>query len=230
MHPLLKHVAHRPWPVPIGPWIMTQTWNDLLFADWPVTPEALRPHVPSELSLDIFDGTCWIAVTPFYMTGIRARGLPPVPGLSRLPELNVRTYVSAGDKPGVYFFSLDAGNRAAVWGARTFYKLPYFYARMLVQSHGDFISYESHREKCGAEFRGRYRPTAAVRLRDTGTLEHWLSERYCLYTVSRGDVYRAEIHHAQWPLRDAEAEIEINTMAAAAGIVLPRKLTPAALC
>src|SRR5690348_14257143 len=129
MHPALKIIAHRPWPVPSGPWIMVQTWNGLLFAHWPVPPQVLRPLVPRELPLDTFQGSCWLGITPFQITGVRARGLPPIPGLSRFPELNVPTYVGLDDKPGVFFFSLDAANLPAVCGARVFYHLPYFHSR-----------------------------------------------------------------------------------------------------
>jgi len=200
---------------------MIQTWNDLLFAHWPVEHDSLRPLVPSQLALDRFDGKCWVAVTPFHMTNVRGRAMPPFPGLARFPELNVRTYVTVGGKPGVYFFSLDAASRAAVWGARSVYKLPYFYAQMEVESEGQLIHYRSHRHGGAAEFRGHYRPVRPVRLRENGTLEHWLTERYCLYTLSRGSIYQAEIHHVPWPLQDAEATIESNTMAAAAQIPLP---------
>jgi uncharacterized protein YqjF (DUF2071 family) len=109
---------------------MRQTWHDLLFAHWPVSYDAMRPLVPAQLELDPFDGRCWVGVVPFRMSGIRGRGTPAVPGLSRFPELNVRTYVTHGGKPGVYFFSLDAANLLAVWAARKFYHLPYFYADM----------------------------------------------------------------------------------------------------
>lgn len=200
---------------------MQQTWNDLLFAHWTVPRERLRALVPSELPLDSYDGQCWVAVAPFHMSGIRGRFMPPIPGTSALPELNVRTYVTYGGKPGVYFFSLDAASRLAVWGARTFYKLPYFFAKMHVRDHEGWIEYTSSRASSPAEFRGHYRPCGPVQLRAPGSLEHWLSERYCLYTVSGGSVYRSEIHHPQWPLQDAEAEIQSNTMAAAAGVTLP---------
>jgi uncharacterized protein len=200
---------------------MQQTWNDLLFAHWPVSPEALRPLVPSALQLDMFDGQCWVAVTPFHMTGVRARWTPPLPGVSAFPELNVRTYITYGGKPGVFFFSLDAGSCLAAWAASTSYRLPYFCARMSVADRNGWIQYHSSR-KPNAEFEGRYRPIAPVQLRARGTLEHWLTERYCLYTVVRNSVYRAEIHHEQWQLQDAEAEIATNTMAQAAGIDLPQ--------
>src|SRR4029434_453282 len=126
----LRSTSHRPWPLPRGPWIMAQTWHDLLFAHWPIPPEIMRALVPPQLTLDLFDGQCWLGIVPFWMSGVRGRGLPAIPGLSRFPELNVRTYVTLGKKPGVYFFSLDAANIPAVCAARTFYHLPYFYASM----------------------------------------------------------------------------------------------------
>jgi uncharacterized protein YqjF (DUF2071 family) len=202
--------------------MMAQTWHDLLFAHWPVDAGALRPLVPRELPLDTFDGRCWVGIAPFHMSHIHAHGLPPLPGLSRFPELNLRTYVTLDGKPGVYFFSLDAANRSAVWAARSFYRLPYFYASMSVEARDTWINYDSRRCAGKAEFRGRYRAVSEVRLREKGSLENWLTERYCLYVVANGKIYRAEIHHQQWPLQDAQAEIDVNTMASAAGIPLPQ--------
>ena len=222
MHPALQSLAHRPWPLPAGHWVMVQTWHDLLFAHWPIDPHVLRRLVPAELPLDTLDGRGWIGVVPLHMSCIHARGLPPLPGLARFPELNLRTYVTFDGKPGVYFFSLDAANLPAVWAARIFYRLPYFHARMSAEVNGEWVAFDSRRRDDHAKFRGRYRPIRPVQLRDKGGLEHWLTERYCLYTVNAKHVYRAEIHHAQWPLQDAEAEIETNTVASAAGILLPQ--------
>jgi uncharacterized protein len=200
---------------------MKQNWHDLLFAHWPLPIEKMRPLVPAQLTLDTFDGHCWLGVVPFHMSGIRGHSLPPLPGLSRFPELNVRTYVMYGAKPGVYFFSLDAANLPAVWAARTFYHLPYFHATMASQELGGNIHYYSRRLRGAAEFRGRYSPTTEIRLRERGSIEHWLTERYCLYTTHRDGVYCGEIHHQPWPLQEAAAEFETNTVAAAAGITLP---------
>jgi uncharacterized protein YqjF (DUF2071 family) len=200
---------------------MAQTWHDLLFAHWPIPPEIMRALVPAQLPLDLFDGQSWLGIVPFWMSGVRGRGLPAIPGLSGFPELNVRTYVTLGQKPGVYFFSLDAANMPAVCAARAFYHLPYFYAIMKTEAAGEEIVYTSSRRAEDAEFRGRYCPCAPVRLRESGTIEHWLTERYCLYTVHRDGVYRGEIHHNPWPLQDATAEITRNSMAAAASITLP---------
>ena len=202
---------------------MKQVWHDLLFAHWPIPLAEMLPLVPAALEIDCHDGSAWAAVAPFHMSGIRARGLPPLPGWSAFPELNVRTYVKYRGVPGVYFFSLDAGNRTAVEMARRGYWLPYFYSRMQVDvQKNDEVQYSSSRVREAAEFRGRYRPTGGVRRRDQGLLEHFLTERYCLYAVGRsGEVLRGHIHHLPWPLQDAEAQIECNTVAAAAGIRLP---------
>jgi hypothetical protein len=200
---------------------MQQIWNDLLFAHWPIDPKVMRPLVPSALPLDTFDGQCWVAVTPFHMTGVRARWSPSLPGVSAFPELNVRTYVNYGGKPGVFFFSLDAGSRLAAWAARVSYHLPYFHAQMKVVDQNGWIEYHCTRSR-SAQLDGKYRPTAPVQLRDRGTLEHWLTERYCLYALHRDRVHRAEIHHEPWPLQDAECEFSVNSMAVSAGIQLPR--------
>jgi uncharacterized protein YqjF (DUF2071 family) len=202
--------THRPWPMPRRPWVMGQTWIDLLFAHWSVEPDEL--DVPAQIPLDLRDGRAWIAVTPFAVRNLRARLTFPVPVLSAFPELNVRTYVTYGGKPGIYFFSLDAGSGLAVAAARRLYRLPYFHARMAIDRVGGEVRYASERDD--ARFRGWYRPVGAPFQPAPGTLEHWLIERYCLYTLDdRGRVLRAQIHHPPWRLRAAEAEIEENTMA-----------------
>ena len=223
MHPLLSQTTHRTAPLPSSPWIMLQKWHDLLFAHWPLPPDQVRPLVPPQLELDLRDGHAWVGVIPFWMSGIRARATPAIPGLSTTPELNVRTYVTYRGIPGVYFWSLDCASRLAVWGARTFYHLPYFNASMSVHNAGESFSYRCTRQEDPgpAEFRATYRPIAPARQREKSTVEHFLTERYCLYTVHRGKVLRAYIHHLPWPLQDAQAEIELNTMAQAAGIHLP---------
>jgi uncharacterized protein len=223
---LVQHVAHRPWPLPGGPWVMTQVWHDLLFAHWPVPLAALRPVVPAALELDTFDGQAWLGVVPFGMDRVYPRRTFPVPWLSRFLELNVRTYVRVGDRPGVYFFSLDAANPVAVEMARRWYQLPYYHAHMsLRRERHNRVAYHSYRTHPGAapaEFKAKYRPTGPVALATPGSLEAWLTERYCLYTVDRkGRVFRGEIHHAPWPLQPAEAEIEVNTMALPHGLRLP---------
>lgn len=202
---------------------MVQNWHDLMFAHWSLPAEQIRELVPQELELDLHDGNAYVAVTPFWMSGVRPRGIPPIPGLSRFPELNVRTYVRYRDIPGVYFFSLDAGNRMAVTGARWGYRLPYYFAEMSIKSAGARLQYSTRRveDPRPAEFAGVYWPTSSPREHEKGAREHFLTERYCLYTVNAGTVYRAYIHHLPWPLQCAEAEIKTNTMARAAGIELP---------
>jgi uncharacterized protein YqjF (DUF2071 family) len=203
---------------------MRQTWHDLLFAHWPVDPAALRPWIPPPLTVDCFGGRAWLGVVPFHMSGVTPRGVPPIPGLSAFAELNVRTYVTLGDRAGVLFFSLDAASRPAVEMARLTYHLPYYRARMAVRADGESIHYSSRRaDRRGrpAELVARYGPDGPVVGARPGTLDHFLTERYCLYAPHAGRIHRAEIHHAPWPLQPGVATIERNTMAEAAGVSLP---------
>jgi uncharacterized protein YqjF (DUF2071 family) len=215
----------RPWPLPPGRWVMAQGWDDLLFAHWPIALAALRPLIPEQLTIETFDGAAWLGIVPFSMRRVHARGLPPLPGLSTFPELNVRTYVTAGGKPGVWFFSLDAANRLAVAAARRWYHLPYYHARMSSRRAGATVGYRSERVHRGAPpaaLAAQYRPLGAVRQAAPGTLEHWLIERYCLYSSDRyGQLSSGDVAHAPWQIQSAEAELSVNSMAQAAGLTLP---------
>lgn len=181
--------------------------------------------MPAALPLDTYDGQAWLGIVPFRVCGARPRFLPPVPGLSDFPELNVRTYVTVDGKPGVYFFSLDAGSWLAVLLARLFMHLPYFDARMTVCRADGWIGYHSARvgpQPCGARLAMRYKPRAPSFRAGPGSLVAWLTERYCMYPVDcAGRVYRGEIHHRPWLLQPAEAELAENTLTAPLGITLP---------
>jgi len=204
---------------------MGQTWTDLLFAHWSVAPETLAGVVPEQLALDTYDGRAWIGVTPFAVRNLRVRLTLPVPSISTFPEINVRTYVSVDNKPGIFFFSLDADSHAAVSAARRLYRLPYFHSRIAIARDGPEVRYDATRADADApadaSFRGSYRPVGARFQPPVGTLAHWLLERYCLYTLDdQQRVRRAEIHHPRWPVQRAQATIETNTMAAELGLAL----------
>lgn len=194
---------------------MGQTWDDLLFAHWRVSPDSLRALVPDGLELDLFEGEAWLGVTPFTVNGLRPRGLPPLPLVSSFLELNTRTYVVADGKPGVWFFSLDAASQLAVEGARRTYKLPYFRAEMRAEWRQSWLWYECRRRDArgeSASFVGRYRPDGERIGHDPRSLAWFLTERYCHYVVDNGRLKRADIHHRPWPLQPAEAVLEENTM------------------
>ena len=213
----LEETAHRPWEVPERPWFMGQTWERLLFAHWSVEPERLARAVPPQLPLDVVDGKAWIAVTPFQVKGLRVRGVAPTPVLSSFPEINVRTYVTVDGRPGIYFFSLDTSSGFAVASARRIYRVPYFHAKQRF----DGTRFTSSRADPPAEFRARYRPAGPAEPAKPGTIEHFLTERYCLYTLdAERRVLRGEIHHPPWPLQAATAEIEVNSMGLQIGVEL----------
>ena len=222
---IVNVTAHRPWPLPQTPWLMTQSWHNLLFAHWPVDAAQLRSHLPPGLPLDLYEGQAWLGVVPFRMTNVAPRFVPAIPFVSEFSEINVRTYVTVNGRPGVYFFSLDAESSMAVAAARSMLHLPYFTARMQVSSDGQQVHYASRRtgsEVAPAEFVARYRPVGPPFEPLRGTLDYFLIERYCLYNVdTRFRAYRLDIHHVPWTLQRAEATLEVNTMAEAAGIRLP---------
>lgn len=214
---------HRPWPIPSGPWLLFQRWSDLLFMHWPVNATTLAEQLPEPIRpyLDFYKGQAWLSIASFYLSHQRIRGMPQFPGVSEFPEINVRTYVTCKGKPGVYFFSLDAGNALAVLGAQIGLNLPYHRADMTFSSEGNETEMISERLS-GPEARlsVTYHPTGPVSKPAEGSLAHFLTERYCFYNVIGGTMYRAENHHQPWPLQDATAKVEINTMAAPIGFEL----------
>jgi uncharacterized protein YqjF (DUF2071 family) len=218
---------HRPWPLPDRPWVMGQTWEDLLFMHWPVDPERLRKVVPEQIPIDTFEGSAWVAVTPFAVTGMRPRFSVPLPYTARFPEVNVRTYATIGGKPGIWFFSLDTTNRLAVAAARRAYRLPYFPASIDMERAGGRVELRHERTQADAPpaaLSVAYGPSGqeAPRPPAPDSFEEWACERYCLYTLDdRGRVLRGQIHHPPWQLEEAGAEVAPNAMAEQLEIALP---------
>jgi uncharacterized protein YqjF (DUF2071 family) len=210
---------------------MKMRWHELLFMHWRVPVSDLRPHVPRTLSIETFDGSAWLGVVPFRMSGVRPRCVPPVPGLSAFPELNVRTYVvpdGTTEKPGVWFFSLDATSKLAVRAARRFFALPYYDAKISCQVNGStntptvhYSSRRAHKGAPSAELDMEYRPAGNVYHAKSGSLDYFLTERYCLYSARGDDLNRCEVAHAPWPLQPAKATTRRNTMTRQLGVELP---------
>jgi uncharacterized protein YqjF (DUF2071 family) len=232
MQEIKVRTSQQPRPLPSGHWATTQRWNDLLFAHWHVPATDLARLLPEGLQIDTFQGSAWLGVVPFWMDRIKIRGVPPIPGVRSFPELNLRTYVRdpRTGAHGVYFFSLDASNLLAVGVARAFYHLPYYWAEMRVEqrSEREFAFYSRRRfVRRPVIFNARYRglgPTRKLAESGSGTLEYFLTERYCLFSCNgAGQLVRANIHHVPWPLEEAEAEIERNDLAEAIGIHLPEQ-------
>jgi uncharacterized protein len=227
---ILTEVSHRPWPLPKTHWAMTQRWNDLLFAHWPVPTAAIADQLPEGLVLDTFDGSSWISIVPFWMDAVRLTDFPILPRMQSYPELHMRTYVRERytNARGLYFFSLDAARITAVVFQRLIHQLPYYWARIYLEHRNEReCGYQSERllTTRPVRFKARYRgmgPTRRLVNRAQGSLEHFLTERYCLFVANiHGRLLRGEIHHAPWPLEEAEAEIELNELPAAHGISLP---------
>jgi uncharacterized protein YqjF (DUF2071 family) len=219
----LPPAEHRPWPLPREPWVMTQGWRNMLFAHWRVPSAALQRYVPRGVTLDTRDGAAWLGITAFVVVRARIRGVPAIPVLSTFAEINLRTYVTAEDKPGVLFLSLDAASMAAVFGARAWFRLPYYVTAGELETRDGWLVFDSRRDHPGAasaRFRARYRAGHGGGVPGGEALTRWLVERYCLYCEADGELLRAEIHHAPWPIEPAEAVIEDNTLGETIGVAL----------
>jgi uncharacterized protein len=220
---ILRTVAHRPFPLPRGPWVMQQVWQDLLFLHYRVPPRLLQHQIPPPLELDTLEGDAWISIAPFRMKNVRFRGLPPVPTATNFLELNLRTYVTFHGRSGIHFLSLDADSLLAAWGARMA-SLPYFRARMSFSGEREFVflSERQGRARTPAILDVRYRPRAPARA--PGPLESWLVERYCLFQAGPGgSVVEIDIHHLPWVLHDAAAEVRTNSLTLAFGFQPPEQ-------
>ncbi|GAB3792554.1 YqjF family protein [Virgibacillus kimchii] len=205
---ILSNIEHRNSPMPKGPWLMTQKWEDLLFLNFPVSAETMRQQIPERLELDTYEGKAWITVIPFRITDMRMRMLPSFPYIRKFLELNVRTYVKKDGVPGIYFFSLDASKLLPVLGAKLT-TLPYYYAKMDMKKKGDWFHYYSKRRSLdNPEFKGQYRPASKPFYPEAGTLNHWLVERYYLWTGVGNILLTGGIHHLPWKVAEAEAHVQ----------------------
>jgi uncharacterized protein len=218
--------------------VMRQNWRDLLFVHWPIPCESLRPLIPAPLELDLFEGTAYVGLIPFTMTGVRPIGLPAVAGLSSFHETNVRTYVHVGGRdPGVWFFNLEAANSIAVRLARRLFHLPYHYARMFLEheartytDQSASILYAGTRRWPGplpASYSVRATPAGPGHPATPGTLAHFLVERYILFTYRSDRLHQGRVHHTPYPLQSAKILSLDETLLAAAGIARP-DITPLA--
>jgi hypothetical protein len=218
--------TRRPEETPV----MYQSWRHLTFLHWTLPAEAVAPLLPPGLTLDTWEGQAYVGLVPFTMRNVRPRGLPAVGFLSHFHETNVRTYVHfEGRNPGVWFFSLEAANLIAVLLARASFKLPYFFARMTLTPEGEGFAYHSERrwpQPTPATCTVRCTPHGPASASTPGTLQHFLVERYFLYSRSGGALHRGQVHHPPYPVRAATAHLVDESLLAAAG--LPRPAEPPA--
>ena len=205
---------------PAGRPSMRMTWRNLAFFHWPVDLQCIRALVPPALDVDTFDGRAWIGLVPFTMRDVGHTIWPWIPTMRHFHECNVRTYVSCGSVRGVYFFSLDATSRLAVWGARTFWHLNYKRSAIEISRRDDEVRYAVDRmDQPRAALRCVWRAGRPMPRSQPGELAHFLTERYSLLTVNRaGRPLQGRIHHHPWPLRQGEV-IDLNdSLVSAAGI------------
>lgn len=211
--------SHRNYDLPNAPWILRQTWQNVLFLHFQADRAALSNVLLRALDLDTYNGTSWVSILAFEVRNMHLRGLPPIPGLSAFAECNVRTYVVKDGIPGVYFFSLDAANSIAVLGARTVFHLPYYRASFRIDTDSNRRRYRlkrTHRHAPAASLDCSYQlssPSVEPSAESIpGSLASWLTDRYALFTTHKGKLYQGDIHHEPWPLQEVQVSISTQTM------------------
>jgi uncharacterized protein len=213
---------------PDQPVLLHQNWHHLLFLHWDVPYAELQALVPPGLTVDTFEGKAYIGLVPFTLTGVRPVGTPALPWISSFHEINVRTYVHMnGRDPGVWFFSLDASSSIAVAAARAAYKLAYYSAAIEFAASKDampVIDFHSTRDDgrgpSPAHAHIRYQPVEGpASPAPPGTLEHFLVERYILYSEDeQRRLHRARVHHQPYPVQRADVLELDETLIWAAGV------------
>ena len=204
---------HLPFSMPKRPHSMIQEWRHLSLLHWKINPVCLAPYIPDGLKIDTYEENAYVSVIPFMMVGVRPRLAFPVPGISTFPEFNIRTYVKHGEKAGVFFITLDAQSRATCLYAPYAYGLPYRYAKGRLYVDGSMYSWKSKRVEGAEELIGSCTGTGQSMMAKPGSLEEFLFERYCLYTLHNNRLNIAYTHHNPWAFRKAKADVITNTLA-----------------
>jgi uncharacterized protein YqjF (DUF2071 family) len=217
---LLEPVSVNP-PFPVVRPVIRQSWVELTFLHWRFDPAVVRPLVPMDLELDLWEGHCYVGLIPFILSGITLVNAPEVPWLSHFNETNVRTYVrDRHGRRGVWFFSLDAARLAAVVGARATYNLPYFWAAMSVAREGGQVVYRSKRRH-GPPAHSDIAVTPGAQIAVPAPLDAFLTARWCLFAHRNGRTFRADIEHPRWPLQRAAVNRLDESLIRAAGLPQP---------
>jgi uncharacterized protein YqjF (DUF2071 family) len=208
----------------IGLALLRQEWRTITFVHWRYRASALQPMLPSGLTVEEYDGSAWVSMTPFLMRNVRPAGTPPLPRLSTFPETNLRTYVRGPDGgQGIWFFSLDAASNWITIGARLLLGVPYFRGRLGIVEIGDGIGYTGTRTWRGpAGYHLRVRPGQPI---EPSGLDVWLTHRWRAYTRHAGCLVEIPVRHEPWPLRAAAVTMLDESLTTAAGLAAPPEAT-----
>ena len=185
---IIAQTDHRSWPAPAGAWIYYQEWNKAVFIHFRVDKDWLQQQLPQGFVLETFDGDAWVSIVPFRMQKIRPRFLPHLNAVSDFSEINIRTYVTFDDKPGVFFMSIGANKKLSCYLAKTISGLPYKYEPYVFDDKHLATSWLSFDFEVGEE------------IKEKSAFDIWVTERYCLYYNYKSSVFRYNIHHLPWPL------------------------------
>ena len=198
-------------------WVIEQVWRHVFFIHYKVDPKLIEKEVP--FNLDLHEGSAVISIVPFYMEGIRFPLLPSFPKISSLWEINLRTYVEVDGIKGIYFFTLDTDSIIAEIVAKKFFNLPYRLSKIKA-----FIKEGSYHffHQRGIN---RFELKADILLDEIKMSEFdlWCSERYCLFTLRKKQIYQGIVRHSPWKMQSVKINILKNNFTT---MLLTKKIEP----
>ena len=197
---ILAETNHRDWQYPKKSWRYYQEWNKALFFHYRIDKEILKELVPNDLEIDEINGSAWVSLVAFTMEKIRPRFLPAFSPISDFDEINLRTYVSKNEKPGVYFLSIEAGKLFSAILAKSLSGLPYEKSNINRTENSYQANHQNRNFSLLADFH------VGMEMKHKTELDLFLTERYCLYLEENNQLFRYEIQHLPWKINQLELE------------------------
>ena len=198
---ILEDTSNRLYALPKKPWKYFQQWNDVLMLHWSVPASLIENLLPDGVELDTFNGQAWISLAAFTVSGVRGRYIFPLPYFSSFEEINLRTYVIADFKPGIYLLSVETNKSLVALLTRIFTGIPYVKSTILRIDDRLYAKLPAKKQSLNLRFCDNVKPLRK------DVLDYWLTERHCLYQNVGRTLYRFDIHHNEWEMKNIKLKI-----------------------
>ena len=181
---------------------LTAHWSNLCLFNYPVEDAVLTPHLPPGLELDRWQGKAHLSLVAFDFLDTRVLGIP-WPGFRNFPEINLRFYVTDGERRGVVFIREYVPQRWVAWMARTLYNEPYVAAPMQSQRTEDEAGICIQHTLTTGDTEQRLQvmasgdPTKPV---DNSQEHHFKEHQWGFGTSRKGQLLVYEVRHPHWEI------------------------------
>jgi len=195
---IISHTSNRNYPIPDTPWKYSQEWHKILLLHWKVPVSFIEPLLPDGLEVDTYNGNAWISMVPLSVKKHHYRGFPVLPFVSSFHEVNLRTYVKKGNTSGIYMFSIETEKLSTVLMAKCTDGLPY--VKSIIERTPNRYLSENNDKQYSLDLNYIVKNT----IEHKSGIDYWLTERHALYQSQNGILYRYDIHHKEWELKEVQ--------------------------